>query len=160
MTPRGQPRVRTSTEDDIPGILACLAAAFEPYRPDYTAAAFLRTVLTPALARARRRSMAVFVAEDSSAGILGTLAAARASPTEGYLRGFAVLPDRQGTGVASHLLEHALEHLSVSGCRRVTLETTRPLVRAVRFYRKNGFRPSGKVTDFYGMPVHEYVREL
>ena len=104
--------------------------------------------------------MAVFVAEESSAAIVGTVAAARISPTEGHLRGFAVVPDRQGTGVASHLLGHALAHLSASGCRRVTLGTTPPLARAVRFYAKNGFRPSGKETDFYGMPLHEYVRDL
>jgi len=30
----------------------------------------------------------------------------------------------------------------------------------MRFYEKNGFRRSGKVTDFYGMPLFEYVKTL
>ena len=43
---------------------------------------------------------------------------------------------------------------------RVSLDTTEPLRRAVRFYERHGFRPSGRVSDFFGMPLFEYVKEL
>ena len=29
---------------------------------------------------------------------------------------------------------------------------------AIRFYERNGFHPSGKVTGFFGMPLYEYVK--
>jgi len=31
---------------------------------------------------------------------------------------------------------------------------------AIRFYEKHGFRSSGKVSDFFGMPLYEYIKEL
>ena len=69
----------------------------------------------------------------------------------------AVRPSWQGKGVAGALLQAALDNLRSMACRRVTLDTTLPLARAVRFYEKNGFRKSGKVTDFFGMPLVEHV---
>jgi hypothetical protein len=33
-------------------------------------------------------------------------------------------------------------------------------LRAVRFYEKNGHRTSGKVRDFFGMPLFEYTKAL
>jgi len=34
------------------------------------------------------------------------------------------------------------------------------LQRAIRFYTKHGFSPSGRVTDFFGMRLYEYVKLL
>jgi hypothetical protein len=31
---------------------------------------------------------------------------------------------------------------------------------AIRFYERNGYAHSGKVFDFFGMPLHEYVKQL
>ncbi len=30
----------------------------------------------------------------------------------------------------------------------------------MRFYESHGYRRSGEVTDFFGMPLHEYVKDL
>jgi predicted N-acetyltransferase YhbS len=158
--PRTDYRIRPATELDIAALLKCLSEAFEPYRHQYTIKAYVDTVLTDRTARARLRSMAVRVAEDASGAIVGTISWSRVSETEGHLRGMAVLPDWQGTGVAGGLLRTALEHLTGAGCRRVTLDTTLPLLKATRFYEKNGFRKSGKTSAFFGMPLIEYVREL
>ncbi|HTC94503.1 MAG TPA: hypothetical protein VK699_13775 [Terriglobales bacterium] len=49
---------------------------------------------------------------------------------EGHLRGMAVLPYWRGTGLA------------------------------VKFYEKNGYRRSGKIADFFGMPLIEYLKSL
>lgn len=77
---------------------------------------------------------------------------------EGHIRGMAVMPGWQATGIAAQLLRTAESHLRPSGCKRVALDTTAPLRRAIRFCEKNGFRPSGNVTDFFGMPLFEYVK--
>jgi enoyl-CoA hydratase/carnithine racemase len=50
--------------------------------------------------------------------------------------------------------------LRALNCKRVTLDTTEPLTRAIRFYERNGFRQSGRVSDFFGMKLIEYVKEI
>jgi GNAT superfamily N-acetyltransferase len=72
----------------------------------------------------------------------------------------AVVPEWQGTGLAADLLHRAEAERSNLGCVCMTLKTTRPLRRAARFYRKCGYRPSGRRSDFFGMPVLEYVKRL
>jgi len=44
--------------------------------------------------------------------------------------------------------------------KRITLDTTEPLNRAIRFYEKNGYRPTGKIGRFYGMPLLEYSKAI
>ena len=58
------------------------------------------------------------------------------------------------------MLQAAESELRARGCRRVTLDTTQPLERAMRFYEKNGYRRSGNVGDFFGMPLFEYVKPV
>ena len=154
------PTVRRAGECDAPGILACLRAAFEPYRERYTTGAFVDTVLTPETLAARLETMSVFVAVDGIGAVIGTVAAAVVDGDEGHLRGMAVLPEWHGRGVARALLAAALDELHARGCRRVSLDTTEPLRRAVRFYEAHGFRPTGRVSDFFGMPLYEYARAL
>ena len=72
----------------------------------------------------------------------------------------AVRPDMQGSGLAQMLLHLAEQSLAREGCTFSTLDTTEPLQRAVRFYEKHGYRPSGQVRDFYGMRLIEYEKQL
>ena len=30
----------------------------------------------------------------------------------------------------------------------------------MRFYEKHGYVRSGKIVDFYGMPLHEFVKQV
>lgn len=161
MTAAGSPwTVRRAVEPDLPGILACLAAAFEPFRAEYTPAAFLDTTLTPDSVVRRFRAMSIWVAHDGAGVVRGTLGWARTSARSGHLRGMAVDPAWQGSGVAQALLDHVLGEMRASGATHVTLRTTPPLERAVRFYERNGFRATGRVLDFFGMPVVERARDL
>jgi GNAT superfamily N-acetyltransferase len=70
----------------------------------------------------------------------------------------AVLLAWQGQGIAAMLLTAAESELRKRRCARITLDTTEPLARAMRFYEKYGYRRSGRVTDFFGMPLVEYVK--
>ena len=152
--------IRRATSLDEEGILRCLQAAFAPYQHLYTASAFDDTVLTPQLLVQRLRTMSVFVAEISSGQIVGTVACGLLSRAEGHLRGMGVLPEWQGRGVAKQLLDGAEAELRASGCKRVTLDTTEPLVPAMHFYERNGFRRTGKISDFFSMPLIEYAKEI
>lgn len=151
---------RRATDNDAPEILACLQAAFAPFRDFYSSAAYLDTVLTLETLQDRLAHMRVFVAETSSGQIVGTIACQAICHGEGHLRGMAVLPTCQGTGIAAQLLQHAETELHRQNCTRITLDTTAPLERAMRFYEKFGFRRSGKVSDFFGMPLFEYEKPL
>ncbi len=152
--------VRPAREPDLPSMISCLSSAFEPFRELYTPEAYLHTTLNEELGRERLASMHVLVAVDSNQRVIGTLTWHLKGEGWGHLRGMAVLPESQGTGVAQALLDQALAALRDEGCHRVTLRTTRPLARAVHFYEKNGFRDSGVVADFHGMPVIERIREI
>jgi ribosomal protein S18 acetylase RimI-like enzyme len=151
--------VRRARESDAAGVSACLESAFAPFRAQYTCLAYEDTVPDPDEVRVRMQHMAVYVAGVPEADVVATLASS-ANGKEGHLRGMAVLPAWQGHFIADHLLRSVEDELVEAGCDRLTLDTTLPLRRAIRFYERNGFAPSGRVTDFYGMPLYEYVKRL
>ena len=153
----GQFLIRPAKNGDEHGILRCLAAAFEPYRVSYTPEAYAGTVLNEVSLAERLQRMHLLVAS-SSEEIAGTVAASQTNG-EGHLRGMAVLPKYCGNGLAVALLTAIERWLNEHGCKLVTLNTTLPL-QAIEFYEKNGYRRSGQIPDFFGMPLVEYVKEL
>ena len=169
MTQRGiKYSIRSAVEGDQSGILNCLAVAFEPYRKDYTPGAFADTVLDRTTLGERLREMHVLLAtseastsesETSETKIIGTVAGL-VSGNEGHLRGMAVLPELQSTGVAGQLLRAIEAWLREQGCNRTTLDTTLPLTAAMHFYGKRGYVRSGRTRDFFGMTLVEYVKPL
>jgi ribosomal protein S18 acetylase RimI-like enzyme len=116
-------------------------------------------VLAPKTLARRMVEMSVFVA--TAAGeVVGTVGCALAAAGEGHVRGMAVRPNWQGRGVARRLLLAAEDELREKGCRRVTLGTTAPLARAIRFYESNGYSATGRIGDFFGMQLFEYAKLL
>jgi ribosomal protein S18 acetylase RimI-like enzyme len=152
--------IRRAELSDCDGVLACLKAAFAPYENRYTPAGYEDTVLTRETLRRRLQEMVVFVAESKSAEIVGTIACSVLSGGEGHLRGMAVRPEWQGLGIARELLERAESELCMRQCTRITLDTTEPLRRAIAFYERNGFRATGRVSDFFGMSLFEYEKRI
>ncbi len=152
--------IRHAAPQDFVAILECLHEAFEPFRRAYTPEAFADTVPSLETLQHRSANMTILVAVNSAGGLIGTIAAGMTSSTEGHLRGMAVCSDCQGHGVAGQLLASAEALLQSRGCRRVTLDTTEPLARAISFYRKNGYSPTGRTQDFYGMPLFEFAKDL
>jgi ribosomal protein S18 acetylase RimI-like enzyme len=104
--------------------------------------------------------MHVFVAVAAGEQIVGTIACAVSDAAEGHLRGMAVQPEYQGRGIAEGLLGTAEADLAQQNCSRITLDTAEPLQRAIRFYEKHGYRRSVKTVNFFGMPLHEYVKDI
>jgi GNAT superfamily N-acetyltransferase len=148
-----------ATLDDADGILTCLRAAFEPYRTQYTSAAYEDTILTENTVRQRIETMTVLLARNEAGLIIGTIGAA-VQGTEGHIRGMAVVPSSQGTTAAVDLLEAIETELKAAGCSVATLDTTAPLTRAIRFYERNGYVSSGAVSDFFRMPLYQYQKRL
>jgi|ERR1019366_18282 GNAT superfamily N-acetyltransferase len=152
--------IRKATYEDCAAILECLRLAFAPYRESYTPEAFLDTVLTPEAFRHRLSEMSVVVATSTSGEVVGTIAYKVLEGGEGHLRGMAVRPEWHGTGLSTSLLATAEDELRKAGCKTITLDTTEPLKMAIRFYEKNGFRPTGKIGCFFGMPLFEYSKTI
>jgi predicted N-acetyltransferase YhbS len=87
--------IRQATHQDCERILACLHAAFEPFRSQYTPGAYSDTVLSRNTLQNRLREMVIFVAVTDSDEVIGTIAC-NTFNGEGHLRGMAVLPWWQG----------------------------------------------------------------
>jgi GNAT superfamily N-acetyltransferase len=152
--------IRKATLADCAAILECLLTAFAPYRESYTPEAFLDTVLTTDTFRNRLSEMSVLVATSTSGEVVGTVAYKILLGGEGHLRGMAVLPEWHGSGLSTSLLAAAEDELGKAGCKTITLDTTEPLHRAIRFYEQNGYRPTGKVEYFFGMPLIEFSKPI
>jgi len=152
-------KIRSASVEDSEGILRCLAEAFEPYRRQYTSEAFADTVLDRDSLKARMQTMQIMVAV-ANGEVIGTIAGASRDGGIGHLRGMAVLPSFQGTGVAARLLDAIETHLRTIRCTRVTLNTTEPLSAAMKFYEKHGYQRSGRVSDFFGMRLIGYAKQI
>ncbi len=152
--------IRPASAADAGAILQCLRAAFAPYRSQYTPQGYLDTVMTLDTLLQRLTSMTVLVALDARRNVVGTIGGAVVSSSEGHLRGMAVPPQWHGRGIAQLLLDAIEKHLAGRGCTRISLDTTEPLYRAMRFYEKNGFQRTAKVADFFGMPLIEFVKHF
>lgn len=151
--------IRKALAAEAGGVRRCLASAFEPFRYQYTRGAFEDTVPTVEAIRERMAHMTVYIAVAGTREIVGTVAYG-VEGGEGHLRGMAVQPAWQGHGAAERLLRAVENDLIAAGYRRITLDTTDPLQRAIAFYRRNGFVPSGNVADYFGMSLYEYVKAL
>jgi putative intracellular protease/amidase/GNAT superfamily N-acetyltransferase len=144
---------------DASAIQKCLAEAFAPYRADYTPAAFADTVPDLSGVENRLREMTCLVACDPDGEIAGTIGV-KVTGREGHLRGMAVRPEWQGSETAALLLSAAEGTLVTVGCDAVSLDTTEPLARAIHFYERHGFIATGRVQDFFGMPLLEYKKPI
>jgi N-acetylglutamate synthase-like GNAT family acetyltransferase len=140
--------IRKARSGDCDGILECLAAAFASVRDSYTREAFLDTVLTPDTVKKRLQDMVVLVALLNNGDVIGTISCKVVNEDEGHLRGMAVRPEWHGSPVAAELLARAEEEFRKAGCSAITLDTTEPLTRAMRFYEKQGFGLRGELPNF------------
>jgi len=152
--------IRGANIQDVEPILRCLNRAFAPYRELYSPEAFANTALTDESLRRRLLEMTVLVAVDRAGRIVGTVAYTVKANGDGHFRGMAVDPDTQGSGVARLLLDRLESELRGLRCQAMTLDTTAPLQRAIRFYEQNGFRATGEVGSFFGMPLLAYRKEI
>lgn len=152
--------MRLAEPADLPHVRSCLAEAFEPYRADYTPAMFENTVPTLDGLENRAADMTIWVACAPDGEVVGTIAAAVIGCNVGHLRGMALKPGYHGAGAAAALLQAAESELRSLGCTTVTLDTTAPLHRAMKFYEKHGYRQSGTRYPKLGMELIEHRKAL
>lgn len=79
--------------------------------------------------------------ENSSGKVIGTVGLHPDEPGTVELRKMYLRPEHRGRGCGRCLLEHALAEARRRGFRRVILESTSKLPKAVALYRSYGFQP-------------------
>ena len=149
--------IRKAHPQDAAAIAACLASAFAPFRSQYTAGAFADTVLNAEGVLDRMAHMTIYAAVTPVGEIVGTVAAAVVDQV-GHLRGMAVRPDWQGRAIAEQLLRVAENDMRTAGLSSHHAGFNAAPPASHRFYEQHGFVRSGDVSNFFGMPLHEYVK--
>lgn len=72
----------------------------------------------------------------------------------GRLYALAVHPDFRGRGLGARLAQCILAQLRRRGARALSLEVRLPNPAAQGLYRRLGFRPAGRLPDYYGPGLH------
>jgi putative acetyltransferase len=82
---------------------------------------------------------AFWVASDAAGKIIGTCGVAPVGPGIYELRKMYLLPTARGLGVGQRLLDESIAWVRAQGGRRIVLDTTHQMTRAIAFYESNGF---------------------
>lgn len=153
--------IRQAEFQDAKNIHRVILAAFEEYRNYYTPEGFADTVMSEQVAIERMKEMTLYVAIDQNETVIGTIGWQKLSEKEGHIRGMAVLPKNQGeNSPATDLLQAVENNARSKGCTYLTLDTTNPLKRAQNFYKKSGFKETGKIGDFFSSKIYEYAKKI
>ena len=77
------------------------------------------------------------------------------------LYNLAVQTSVQGQGIGQRLFDAFISEINTSKVKTVWLEVRRSNLDAIRFYKKNGFRPVGERKNFYKSPLENaYIMRL
>lgn len=158
---KGEYLIREAEVKDAKRIHEVILAAFEEFRYFYSPEGFADTVMSEKAVAKRIDKMTINVAVDQNNEIIGTIGWKKLSGREGHIRGMAVNPKIQGKeSPATDLLRKVEKDAQSQGCSFLTLDTTEVLQRAHNFYRKNGFKKTGKTGDFFGATIYEFAKEI
>jgi len=153
-------KIRKAKKEDSQGIYNVLKTAFEKYKSYYTAEGYADTILSLKGVIKRLKKMNLYVAVLFDLKIVGTIGWSKISNEEAHIRGMAVHPDFQGTGIAKELLKMAERDIKRTRFSYITLDTTKVLKRAQRFYEKNGYRRTEEKNEFFGMELYQFCKKL
>lgn len=152
-----QPILRFATPEDAEAITLVLAKSFAEYESSYTPQAFVATVPTVNEIKKRFGREIIWVALNKGR-IVGTVSVL---PKEGslYIRSMAILPQARGNRLGEEFLREIEDYAIGHNFRRVFLNTTPFLERAIRLYEKLGFVRCG-ADDLFGTPLLTMERSL
>lgn len=130
--------IRKANPEDSEVIAEIIFKAFEPYRKFYTEDAFRAVTPNPEEITGRFAEGPIWIAEIKGQAV-GTVSV---SDEEAglYVRSMAVIPEMQGRGIASRLLESVNNYAESKGVNRIFLYTTYFVPGARQLYEKHGFR--------------------
>ncbi|MFX0033062.1 MAG: GNAT family N-acetyltransferase [Candidatus Hodarchaeota archaeon] len=153
--------IRRAKIDDAKAIHKVLLAAFEEFSHYYSPEGFNDTVISEETAKDRIKEMNVYIAANENGELIGTISWQKVNQSEAHIRGMGVIPSWQGkNSPAKSLLQHVELDARKEGCIIISLDTTKVLKKAQRFYEKNGYKKTGKTGDFFGSKIYEFIKQL
>ena len=145
-TAAGEQTIRPFRPSDAEAILGILRYAREAAQ--WPAASYAELAALPS---------GIVLVSEASARAIGFVAARRATD-EGEILNIAVHPDFRRRGIASGLLQAALEALRASGATSIFLELRASNLPARALYHHHGFVPSGVRKTYYRDPVEDALQ--
>ena len=155
-----QVSVRLAVNEDSPVISSVLLGSFGQHREHYTPEAYM-IVTPPPEEIGRRFSEGPQWVAELDGTVVGTVGVTHEA--EGlYIRSLGVMPEAQGKGVASSLLDAIDEYALSTDTERIFLYTTYFVPAAVKLYEKHGFKWVRDTTaeEWYGTPGLEMDKIL
>ena len=152
----GAIRIRVAAPEDAESIAEVLAESFAEYESLYTPPAYTATVPTVDEIRGRFGKEMIWVALRGE--IIGTVSAVPKKDAL-YIRSMAILPKARGQRIGEKLLNEIEKHAGTMNYRKLFLNTTPFLKRAIRLYEKFGFVFCG-ADDLYGTPLLTMEKSL
>ena len=152
---------RKAQISDIKELYSILLKAFEPYKLNYTNGAYYATVLTPLDIKNRilgNKYDIYVVTMDKK--IIGTFSLLKKGNDILHTRTMAVHPDYQGKGFGLFILRKIYMLAKKNNYKFISLDTSKPLKRAIKFYKNFGFEFTGKNKDFHGVKIFEMIKEI
>lgn len=145
-----QPILRIAEPEDAEAIASVLRGSFAEYESSYTPPAYAATVSDAQEIKRRFGEGAIWVAEigDKIIGTVGIVPRQNSL----YIRSMAILPESRGKQIGEMLLKEIEGYAAARNRRRLFLNTTPFLHRAIRLYEKFGFLVCG-ADDLFGTPL-------
>jgi N-acetylglutamate synthase-like GNAT family acetyltransferase len=141
---------------EINDIHFVLSKAFEPYRNHYTDEALNATILSPDIIKNRilNQKYEIFVVKIDKQ-IVGTVSLSMKDQYQLYIRSMAVHPEYQKRGIGLFILKNISKFAKRKNIKTISLETSKPLKRAINFYTNFGFKFTGNSKNFHGVEISE-----
>ena len=152
-----RPILRIAEPDDAEAIAAVLRESFAEYESSYTPQAFAATVSGVEEIKRRFGKETIWVALIGDK-IIGTVGVVPRQDSL-YARSMAILPEARGKQIGERLLKEIENYAVARNYRRLFLNTTPFLHRAIRLYEKFGFLICG-ADDLFGTPLVTMEKSL
>jgi len=140
-------RLQIAMPEDSEAIVAVLTEAFAEHKSSYTPQAYAATVPTVNDIKKRFSEGKIWIALNNKR-IVGTVSVVPKKDSL-YIRSMAILPEARGNRIGERLLEKIEDYAVAHDYRKLFLNTTPFLDRAIRLYKKFGFVRCGS-DDLFG----------
>jgi putative acetyltransferase len=132
-------RVRPVGPDDVPEVVRLVTLVLAEFGLRFGEGSRTDEELTRLPRSYVEHGGAFWVAVDAPGEIVGTCGMFPLAAGDYELRKMYLLPVARGAGVGGVLLEECIDWARAQGGRRLVLDTTEQMQRAITFYEKHGF---------------------
>jgi GNAT superfamily N-acetyltransferase len=150
--------IRRANQRDAAAIELLIRESFHEHEPAYTPQAFDLATPREHEIEKRIKEWAVWVAVRANV-IVGTISA-YSEGSSLHIRSMAVHPSMRGQGIGKLLLGRVEDFASANDYKRLLLNTTPFMNRAIRLYERFGFEFNGTEQNWFGTRLRTMTIEL